>query len=862
MAYEFLDENGTFELKQAIKNSYLYFPLTNEGGIMSAISPDGHGDCKISQNEFLMEPVSQENLHSSMVSRNFWLNVAGFGPWSVYGVSARQYAVTAKEKREESSVVIGKLWHKQSRRNPEIGIRAEVRTFCPPARCRAELMQVTVKNEGKEKLTMTPVAAIPIYGRSADNLRDHRHVTSLLNRIYTTEWGVTVKPTLSFDERGHSVCGMSYSVFGREDNGDAPEGYYPVLSEFIGEGGNLLWPEAVVMEKDSIPAGEEFDGCEAMGGIRFKTCTVKPGEEKTYLLVLSFNEEGMEYLRLSNANAAFDGLKTYWDKKSAAVCRTGDLQFDRWMEWVGIQPTLRKIFGCSFLPHHDYGKGGRGWRDLWQDCLALILTNPSAVRQDLIQFFRGVRMDGSNATIIGRKPGEFKADRNSIQRLWMDHGYWPLVTVSFYLNQTGDYDILHEIVDYFDTQGKVQGTILEHIIMENAVRFFDVGEHNCMRLQGADWNDALDMAKERGESVAFMAAYSGNFYTLDEILDILEKKGIKQISLLSALAELIAANPVVYDDAEKKNELLKEYEEKTVRNPEKKVMMPVSECRGCLVRMGQWIQSFLRSHEVIHDDKGNIWFNGYYDNSGHRLEGMEQGRVRMMLTSQVFTLMSRTATDEQVAAVCKSVETYLYDKELGGYRLNTDFKEVKLDMGRAFGFAYGHKENGSVFSHMAVMYAYSLYNRKFVKEGYRVVSSLCRQSMNFEQSRIYPGIPEYFNDKGRGMYHYLTGAASWLMLLVITQMFGVRGKAGSLIFAPCLTKEQFDENGEASIYTYFSGKKIHVVYKNADRKDYGDYEIVGMQVDGTRMESGQWILTQEYMKNLNQQEHTIEIILE
>jgi len=41
---------------------------------------------------------------------------------------------------------------------------------------------------------------------------------------------------------------------------------------------------------------------------------------------------------------------------------------------VAIQPTLRKIFGCSFLPDFDYGKGGRGWRDLWQDCLGLILS--------------------------------------------------------------------------------------------------------------------------------------------------------------------------------------------------------------------------------------------------------------------------------------------------------------------------------------------------------------------------------------------------------------------------------------------------------------------------------------------------------
>ena len=36
-------------------------------------------------------------------------------------------------------------------------------------------------------------------------------------------------------------------------------------------------------------------------------------------------------------------------------------------------------------------------------------------------------------------------------------------------------------------------------------------------------------------------------------------------------------------------------------------------------------------------------------------------------------------------------------------------------MGRMFGFAYGEKENGAVFSHMAVMYANALYQRGFAK---------------------------------------------------------------------------------------------------------------------------------------------------
>jgi len=44
-----------------------------------------------------------------------------------------------------------------------------------------------------------------------------------------------------------------------------------------------------------------------------------------------------------------------------------------------------------------------------------------------------------------------------------------------------------------------------------------------------------------------------------------------------------------------------------------------------------------------------------------------------------------------------------------------------------------------------------------------------------QRSKIYPGIPEYFDSEGRGMYHYLTGSASWMVLTLLNYVFGVRG---------------------------------------------------------------------------------------
>ena len=262
----------------------------------------------------------------------------------------------------------------------------------------------------------------------------------------------------------------------------------------------------------------------------------------------------------------------------------------------------------------------------------------------------------------------------------------------------------------------------------------------------------------------------------------------------------------------------------------------------------------IRQNEWVTDGAWNGWFNGYYDNSGHRVEGVHDGNVRMMLTGQVFAIMAGTATNEQIAAIVKSADTYLYDESCGGYRLNTDFGEIKTDMGRMFGFAYGEKENGAVFSHMAVMFANALYQRGYAKEGYKALHSLYMQSMDFERSHIYPGIPEYFGRSGRGLYHYLTGAASWYMMTVINQMFGIRGCLGDLLVEPKLLAEQFDEDGFASLAFRFQGMGWYVIFENSERKDYGQYHITKVCLDDKQVltqESGSVVLKRELLAKLD-----------
>ncbi len=902
--WKFIDNRGTYELSAPHHSNHLYFPLVNDAGMMSAITPLLNGDVKAGQHLFLTPPVSVEDLHNNRSGRNFWATIDGIGPWSATGNSAKQIAQNFSGVEDDMvALQAGFLWHKITRSNNKIGLRAELTNYVPASEDRVELMAVRLTNISDHSIDFTPTAAIPIFGRSADNLRDHRHVTALLQRITCTGYGVEVCPTLSFDERGHQPNQTVYAVLGLEVDNIPPQGYFPIVDDFIGEGGSLDWPKEVVGPgRDIALAGQSFVGYEALGGLRFAECSLGPGQSKTYLLILailpdksSTDDLVQKYGSPEKFDQWLESTKEYWQQKLQNLAfQTADHQFDVWLKWVGIQPTLRRMFGNSFLPYHDYGRGGRGWRDLWQDILSLLIMESGPVDQLLVENFAGVRIDGSNATIIGSRPGEFKADRNNIPRVWMDHGAWPLLTTKLYVDQTGDLSfLLRDQVYYKDhftdrtrsrdadwslSQGTQQrtssgeiyrGTILEHLLVQHLTAFFNVGEHNLIRLEGGDWNDGMDMAAERGESVAFTAMYAGNLHALGELVEELQKLGRERVELAAELASLLDTlyDPIDYKSQAAKQQRLKQYFNSTHHTVTgKTISVSLSDLAADCFAKESWLATHIRQKEWITTRDGHGWFNGYYDNDGRRLEGENPLGVRMTLTGQVFPLMAGIATDEQTRAMIQSIDRYLFDSSVGGYRLNTDFKDVLLNMGRCFGFAYGHKENGAMFSHMAVMYAYALYQRGFAREGHAVLELIYQQSANFPVSRMYPGIPEYFDARGRGVYTYLTGSASWYLLTLLTQAFGIRGQLGDLLISPQLVQQQFDNSGQTSVRTRFADRNLVITYHNPDRIDFGSYRVDRITLNNHELgggdSTGTCIIPRDQLTNLEPvQVHQINIWL-
>jgi cellobiose phosphorylase len=389
------------------------------------------------------------------------------------------------------------------------------------------------------------------------------------------------------------------------------------------------------------------------------------------------------------------------------------------------------------------------------------------------------------------------------------------------------------------------------------VQFFNVGEHNIVRLENADWNDGLDMAAERGESVAFSFMYAHNLKSLCGLLENL-KSTSRTVRLAKEIKILLdtLTQGIDYSDFRQKQNKLDEYLNSAASISGEKEEISLDWLINDLTVKYKHMLVLLTNKEWLSEG----FFNGYYDNLGRKVEGKQNNKVDMTLTGQVFAIMSGIADDAQIAQTWKSLKKYLFDKDLGSFRLNTDFGAIRMDLGRAFGFSYGDKENGAVFSHMTVMLANALYQRGFIKEGFETLNSLFEMATD-PKAKIYPVLPEYFNSQGRGLYLYLTGSASWYIYTISQEVLGIKFNYGKLRLEPKLIEANFKGANEIKTTFQLENKKVTVIYRK-QKKSAEVYKITSALINGKLLTCTDGTCEINLKDLLNSNLETIEISVE
>ncbi|MFO7617536.1 MAG: hypothetical protein R6V75_09815, partial [Bacteroidales bacterium] len=287
-----LDGQGSFISANPDQTSRLYFPLMNEAGMKSFVTPELKGDICGAFDQYLTVPVVTEDLHRTLNSRYFWVLMEDMPPWSVNGLGSWQQSLKWSESAEKSEITARPGTFILRRFHPLVPLEAEITIIVPAGPDRVELWQVKLINRGEVPLRITPFAALPLFGRSADNLRDHRQVTTMFQKGWRNPFGVRIKPNIIHDETGHKVNKTSYFVYGCDERGNKPERIWSRMQDFIGEGGTLANPEAVWKNLPEPEVTEaQRNGRETVAALGFAEISLEPGSESTYLVVVGITEE-------------------------------------------------------------------------------------------------------------------------------------------------------------------------------------------------------------------------------------------------------------------------------------------------------------------------------------------------------------------------------------------------------------------------------------------------------------------------------------------------------------------------------------------------------------------------------------------
>ncbi|MFP3937229.1 MAG: GH36-type glycosyl hydrolase domain-containing protein [Phycisphaerae bacterium] len=376
-------------------------------------------------------------------------------------------------------------------------------------------------------------------------------------------------------------------------------------------------------------------------------------------------------------------------------------------------------------------------RNAIQDAMGAVYTNPEDARSWLLRIFAHQQSDG---WVPHGMPMAEGAKIMAISEIpHRDTCVWGAIAVYFYLAETGDLGILDESVPFADDARGA--TLYEHICRALEWLLADRTKRNLSRLGEGDWNDPLNMAGKqgRGESIWLTEALSRG---LDDWAEVADHAG----------------------DNRRASRYRREAE--TGRKA---------------VRKYAWDGSWYARGTT---DAGR-WFG---------TSKCKEGKI--FLNAQSWAIIGGVAGGQRLEKCVESVERYLATPP-GPMTLHPPFQDMRENIGKLTQKQPGTGENGSVYSHAATFYAYSLLMARRSEHGWRVLRNLLPGTRDNPVTRcgqlpLY--VPNFYRGTGCGKsagqssHRPNTGTSAWYYRTAVAMVMGVRAELDVLRIDPQLPK--------------------------------------------------------------------------
>ncbi len=667
------------------------------------------------------------------------------------------------------------------------GLHSLVTYFVPEHDdCEVWIVRLENKTKKDKKLEIFPYVEFLI-GDYHEELR-YRNIMNLYNRIWFDQSKQVIYAKKTAMWAGGNIQPFDSLIFFASSLPVA--GACTQKEAFLGRYNTEEKPQAILGGKFvnfPLCSGEDGIGC-------FQhRLALKPGQVKEFTVVLG-QTKGQEavdalidkYRDAKTALRELESTQEFWKKRIVGniVIDTPDKDYNTLVNvWLKYQVTICNYWSRSPSFYHE-GSGGRGYRDSCQDSEAICSINPELTRQKILKIASLIRRDGTSAPGWSDTTGPYKFRPNK------DHPIWLTATVSAYVKETGDKNILWEQVPYLKDQwikgwdidanwrGPAQtdgmGTLLEHL--ENNLRFTfdDVGEKGFPKIGHADWNDAIDAAgiRHRGGSVWLAQALVRSLKILAEIFGYIGENQKKEEYLAMAKTMDDRINQLAWD--------------------------------------GEW---YVRGF----DDDGVV-YGSKNDKEGKHI----------YINTQAWALLSGVAREERLIKVINSTDKYLNGKH-GLSLFYPAYSSWVKRLGRISMFSEGTKENAAVFCHAATFLAVGYAVVGQGDKAYEAIKKIMPNSQkDMDLYKTEPYVlaeylvgPENPYRYGEGAFTWITGSSGWNLMCATEWILGARRDFDGLRIDPCVPKKW----KKFSIRRPFRGDVFEIEVQNPSAKEHGVKQV-------------------------------------
>jgi len=578
-----------------------------------------------------------------------------------------------------------------------------------------------------------------------------------------------------------------------------PDSFDCLRDKFIGNYRTETNPVAV--EKGKCSNSFELTGNHC--GALQKEVTLRAGEEirVIFMLGVGSREVGkkmrIQYSDLKNVDAAFDDLKSYWDKKLAVLqCKTPHEGLNTMINtWTLYQAETCVVWSrfASFI--ETGGRTGLGYRDTSQDAMSVVHTNPSKCKQRFIELLRGQVSSGYGLHLFD--PDIFDPEKQNLPRFvsptvkpmpdpksvihgmeetCSDDALWIVVSICEYVKETGELSFFDEVIPYADGP---KATVYEHLKKSLDFSAEQIGQSGICKGLRADWNDCLNLGGGESAMVSFM-----HHWALLTFIDAAKFMGKKE-------------------DVEKYTIIAAQ-----VKNA----------CERQLWDGDWYLRGFTKKGIKIgthKDDEGKIFLNG-----------------------QSWAVYSEVASKERALKCMDSVYSHLFSK-YGLHLVAPAYSKPNDDIGYITRVYKGVKENGAIFSHpnpWAVIAECKLGRGNRAMEFY---DSLLPYNQN-DMIEIREAEPYSYcqfilgkdhTSHGKARHPWLTGSAGWNYTAVTSFILGIKIGFDSIVIDPCIPGEW----KEFEVTRIWRGATFKIKVKNPHgvQKGVRSVTIDGQLLNGT-----------------------------